>query len=329
MTNRRALVIALAGAAVVGAITRVRAEKANAASIAYLALLPGEDRTSFVAAFVRRLNELGYVEGRNLRLVYRSAEGRPELLPSLASELVTMKPNVLVTGFGTVAAKAAKAAAAGIPVIFMAVGDPVGAGIVESLARPGGNVTGLSDLAAHLQGSRLQLLHEIAPDASLIAVILNPGTPYTALAYKELEAAANIAKVQLQGFEVRSPEDIVPQLDASKAAGAGGLVVLEDPLTFSQRSEIAEGASRLKLPAVYGYREFAQAGGLMSYGTDHDAEWRRGAEIVDLILKGAKPADIPVEQPTKFELVVNLKTAKALDLTVPPTIMIRADRVIE
>jgi putative tryptophan/tyrosine transport system substrate-binding protein len=180
-----------------------------------------------------------------------------------------------------------------------------------------------------LQGNRLQLLREIAPAASLFAVVLNPGTPYTALAYKELEAAANVAKIQLRAFELRSPKEIVPQLEASKAAGAGGLVILEDPLTFSQRSEIATIASRLRLPAVYGYREFAEAGGLMSYGTDHGAQWRRGAEIVDLILKGAKPSDIPVEQPTKFELVVNLKTAKALNLTVPSTIMIRADDVIE
>jgi putative ABC transport system substrate-binding protein len=284
---------------------------------------------NFATAFMRRLNELGYLDGQNLRLVYRSAEGRPELLPDLASDLVRMKPDVLVNGFGTVAAKAGKAAGGSIPVVFMAVGDPVGAGIVESLARPGGNVTGLSDLAAHLQGNRLQLLREIAPAASLFAVILNPGTSYTALAYKDLEAAANVAKVQLRAFEVRSPEETAPRLEASKAAGAGGLVVLEDPLTFSQRSEIARLASRLRLPAVYGYREFAEAGGLMSYGTDHGAQWRRGAEIVDLILKGAKPADIPVEQPTKFELVVNLKTAKALDLTVPSTIMVRADDVIE
>jgi putative tryptophan/tyrosine transport system substrate-binding protein len=240
-----------------------------------------------------------------------------------------MKPDVLVTGFGTVAAKAGKATGGGIPVVFMAVGDPVGAGVVASLARPGGNVTGLSDLAAGLQGNRLQLLREIAPAASLFAVVLNPGTPYTALAYKELEAAANVAKIQLRAFELRSPKEIVPQLEASKAAGAGGLVILEDPLTFSQRSEIATIASRLRLPAVYGYREFAEAGGLMSYGTDHGAQWRRGAEIVDLILKGAKPSDIPVEQPTKFELVVNLKTAKALNLTVPSTIMLRADDVIE
>ncbi len=231
---------------------------------------------SFVTAFVRRLNELGYVDGHNLRLVYRSAEGRPELLPSLAADLVAMKPDVLVTGFGTVAAKAAKAAADGTPVVFMAVGDPVGAGVVESLARPGGNVTGLSDLAAHLQGNRLQLLREIAPAASLIAVVLNPGTPYTALAYKELEAAASVAKVRLRAFEVRTPVEIAPQLEAARAAGAGGVVVLEDPLTFSQRSEIAALASRLRLPAVYGYREFAEAGGLISYGTGHDAQWRRG-----------------------------------------------------
>jgi putative ABC transport system substrate-binding protein len=215
------------------------------------------------------------------------------------------------------------------PLSLMAVGDPVGAGIVESLSRPGGNVTGLSDLAAQLQGNRLQLLREIAPTASVVAVVLNPGTPYAALAYKELEAAANVAKVQLRAFEARSPEEIAPQLEAAKAAGAGGLVILEDPLTFSRRSEIAAFASGLRLPAVYGYREFAEAGGLMSYGTDHDTQWRRGAEIVDLILKGAKPADIPVEQPTKFELVVNLKTVKALDLAVPATIMIRADKVIE
>ncbi|MGB8608293.1 ABC transporter substrate-binding protein, partial [Bradyrhizobium sp.] len=164
---------------------------------------------------------------------------------------------------------------------------------------------------------------------SLFAAVFNPGTPYAALAYKELEAAADVAKVELRAFEVRSPEEIAPQLEASKAAGAGGLVIFEDPLTFSQRSEIAAVASHLRLPAIYGYREFAEAGGLMSYGTDHGTQWRRGAEIVDLILKGAKPADIPVEQPTKFELVVNLKTAKASNFTVPPTIMIRAEEVIE
>jgi putative ABC transport system substrate-binding protein len=328
MADRRSLIKILAGAALLGVARKASAQKTKSFTIAYLALLPGEDR-NFVPNFLHRLDQLGYVDGRNLHFVYRSAEGRPELLPGLASDLLRIKPDVLVTGFGTVAAKAGKAAGDGIPVVFMAVGDPVGAGVVDSLARPGGNVTGLSDLAAGLQGSRLQLLREIGPTASLVAVVLNPGTPYTALAYKELEAAANVAKIQLRAFEVRSPEEIAPQLEATKAAGAGGLVILEDPLTFSQRSEIAALAGRLRLPAIYGYREFAEAGGLMSYGANHGAQWRRGAEIVDLILKGAKPADIPVEQPTKFELVVNLKTAKAVNFTVPQTIMIRADEVIE
>ena len=328
MMDRRSLIGALAGAVLLGA-TATNAQKAKSFAIGYLALLPGEDRMSFMTKFLSRLNELGYVDGQNLHLDYRSAEGQPELLPRLASELVGMRPDVLVTGFGTVAAKAGKAAAGAIPVVFMAVGDPVGAGVVESLARPGGNVTGLSDLAANLQGGRLQLLREIAPAASLVAAVLNPGTPYAALAYKELEAAAKIAKVELRAIDVRTADEIAPQFTALGAAGAGALVVFEDPLTLSRRSEIAMLASRLRLPAVYGYREFAEAGGLMSYGTNHGAQWRRGAEIVDLILKGAKPADIPVEQPTKFELVVNLKTAKALDLTIPPTIMIRADDTIE
>ena len=328
MADRRSLMKILAGAALVGTARIASAQKTKSFTITYLALLPGEDR-SFVPNFLRRLDQLGYVDGQNLHFVYRSAEGRPELLPGLASDLIRMKPDVLVTGFGTVAAKAGKAAGDGIPVVFMAVGDPVGAGVVASLSRPGGNVTGLSDLAAGLQGNRLQLLREIVPAASLFAAVLNPGTPYAALAYKELAAAAIVANVELRAFEVRSPEEIGPQLEASKAAGAGGLAILEDPLTFSKRTEIAAIVSRLRLPAIYGYREFAEAGGLMSYGTDHGAQWRRGAEIVDLILKGGKPVDIPVEQPTKFELVVNLKTAKALNLTLPPTIMIRADEVIE
>ena len=305
------------------------AQKAKSVTVAYLALLPGEDRTRLVASFRRRLEELGYIAGQNLQLVYRSADGQPERLPGLAAELAGMKPDVIVTGFGTVAAKAGKAAAGGIPVVFMAVGDPVGAGIIDSLARPGGNVTGLSDLAAQLQGNRLQLLREIVPSMSLLAILMNPGTPYAALAYKELEAAAKIAKIDLRAFEVRAPKEIDSQFEAIKAAGAGAVAVLEDPLTASVKDEIAALALKLRLPAIAGDREFTNAGGLMSYGTDHAAQWRRGAEIVDLVLKGARPSDIPVEQPTKFELVVNLKTAKALNLSMPPSIMVRADDVIE
>ena len=326
--NRRSLMKVLAGGALLGFTRRAAAQKSKSFTVAYLALLPGEDR-NFVQKFLGRLSELGYVDGQNLHFVYRSAEGQPELLPGLASDLIRMKPDVLVTGFGTVAAKAGKAASDGVPVVFMAVGDPVGAGVVESLARPGGNVTGLSDLAAGLQGSRLQLVQEMAPESPLFAVLMNPGTPYAPLAYKEIEAAAKVARIQVRAFEVRTPAEIKPQFEAAKAAGAGGLVVFEDPLTLSQKSEIAALALNLRLPAIYGYREFAEAGGLMSYGTDHAAQWRHGAEIVDRILKGEKPADIPVEQPTKFELVINLKTAKASGFTIPELVMVGADEVIE
>lgn len=334
MTDRRLLMKMLGAAAMLGIPRRASAENAKSFTIAYLALLPNEDRT-FVPNFLHRLDQLGYVDGHNLHFVYRCAEGRADLLPDLASQLIAIRPDVLVTGFGTVPAKVAKATTDSIPVVFMAVGDPVGAGIVASLARPGGNVTGLSDLAAGLQGNRLQLLCEMAPRASIIAAVYNPATPYAAIAYKELEAASHIAavsqiaKVEIRSFEVHTPDDIAPQLEASKAAGAGGLVVFEDPLTLSQRSEIAALASRLRLPAIYGYREFTLAGGLMSFGTDHSAQWRRGAEIVDIVLKGTRPADIPVEQPTKFELVVNLETAEASNFTVPQTIMLSADEIIE
>jgi putative ABC transport system substrate-binding protein len=328
MTDRRSLMKAIAGAALFGAGS-ASAQKPKVVTVAYLALLPGEDRTSLVTNFRQRLEELGYLEGQNQHFVYRSAEGDPDRLPGLAAEIVAMKPDVLVAGFGTLAAKAGKAAAGAIPVVFLSVGDPVGAGVVESLARPGGNVTGLSDLAAQLQGSRLQFLREVVPALSFVAVLLNPGTPYSALAYKDLEAAAAPAKIALRAFEVRNAGEIAAQLKAAATSGAGALLVLEDPLTLSARSEITALATALRMPTIYGYREFADVGGLMSYGTSHVAQWRRGAEIVDLVLKGAKPSEIPVEQPTKFELVVNLKTAKALNLTMPPTIMVRADDVIE
>jgi putative ABC transport system substrate-binding protein len=327
MMDRRAVMVALGGATLLGFARPSIAQKAKSITIAYLALLPGEDRMSFARQFVKRLGELGYVDGQNLKLVYRSAEGRSDLLPGLASELVQMTPDVLVAGFGTIAAKTAKAAANGIPVVFTSVGDPVGAGVVESLARPGGNVTGLTDLAAGLQGHRLQLLRDIVPSALQIAVLMNPGTPYGALAYKDLQQAASTAGIAIKAFEVRKPEDIAPQLEAAKTADA--ITVFEDPLTLGYRSEIAARIAELRRPAVYGFREFAEAGGLLSYGTDHGAQWRRSAELVDLIIKGAKPQDIPVEQATRFELVVNLKTAKALGLTLPPTVMVRADDVIE
>jgi putative ABC transport system substrate-binding protein len=295
--------------------------------ISVLALVPGED-TTLMTALLERLHKLGYREGQNMTLAYRSAEGRPEQLPPLAMELVRAHPDVLIAGFGTLAAQAAQAATTTIPIVFTNLGDPVGAGLVASLGRPGGNVTGLTDQARDLPGKRLQLLQELTPGTQVIAVLLNPDTPFTALALKEAQTAAEAVHLRLVVLEARTADQVAGRFEAAIAAGAGGLLVLEDPLTYSLRRHIAALAARFRLPAIYGYKEFVEAGGLMSYGTDRRQMYRRAAEYVDKILNGAKPADLPVEQPTRFELVINLKTAQALGLTIPPTLLFQADEII-
>jgi putative tryptophan/tyrosine transport system substrate-binding protein len=295
--------------------------------ISFLALVPGED-TTLMKALLERLHELGYSEGKNMTFEYRSAEGRPEQLAPLAMELVRAHPDVLIAGFGTLAAQAAQAATTTIPIVFTNLGDPVGAGLVASLGRPGGNVTGLTDQARDLQGKRLQLLQELTPRKPVIAVLMNPDTPFTALALKEVKTAAEAGHTRLEVLEARTADQVSDRFEAAIHAGAAGLLVLEDPLTYSIRRQIADLAARFRLPTMYGYRDFAEAGGLMSYGTDRRQIYRRAAEYVDKILKGAKPADLPVEQPTKFELVINLKTAQALGLTIPPTLLFQADEVI-
>jgi putative ABC transport system substrate-binding protein len=264
-----------------------------------------------------------------MRFKYRSAEGHPERLPALAAELLEDKPDILVAGFGTLAAKAAKAATATVPVVFTTVGDPLGAGVVASLARPGGNVTGLTDQARDVQGKRLQLLLELIPGKRDVAVLLNPDTPFSRLALEEAQAAADQAHVHLQVLEARTAEAIVDKIEQGAKAGAAGLLVLEDPLIYSIRGKIAELSARLRLSSIFVYKDSAEAGGLLAYGPDRRHIYRRAAEYVDKILKGAKPADLPVEQPTKFELIINLKTAKALGLEVPTTLLATADEVIE
>jgi putative ABC transport system substrate-binding protein len=298
--------------------------------IAFLALVPGED-TGLMTALLERLRELGYSGGKNMILTYRSAEGRPERLPQLAMNLVRENPDVLIAGFGTLAAQAAKAATTTIPIVFTNLGDPVGAGLVSSLGRPGGNVTGLTDQARDLQGKRLQILEEVVRSgaAQMIAVLMNPDTPFTALALKEVKAAADAAHVRLKVLEVRTPDQLSGRFEEGMNAGVVGLLVLEDPLTYNARRQLAELSARFRLPTIYGYRDFAEAGGLMSYGADRRVMYRRAAEYVDKILRGAKPADLAVEQPTTFEFVINLKTAKALGLTIPPSLLARADQVIE
>jgi ABC-type uncharacterized transport system substrate-binding protein len=296
--------------------------------ISFLALTPGEDAT-LMKALLERLHELGYSEGKNMTFEYRSAEGRPERLSQLAMELVQARPDVLIAGFGTLAAQAAKAATTTIPIVFTTVGDPVGAGLVASLGHPGGNVTGLTDQASDLGGKRLQLLQELLPGKQVVAVLMNPDTPFTRLAFLGVKTAAEGGRTRLEVLEARTAGQVSSRVEAAAKAGATGLLVLEDPLTYSTRRQISELAAKLRLPAIYGYKEFVETGGLMSYGTDRRQIYRRAAEYVDKILKGAKPSDLAVEQPTNFELVINLKTAKALGLTIPPSVLGRADQVIE
>jgi putative ABC transport system substrate-binding protein len=295
--------------------------------VCFLALTPGEDTTS-MQPLLERLHELGYGEGKNIAFEYRSAEGHPERLSEMARELVRGRPDVLIAGFGTLTAQAAKAATMTIPIVFTTVGDPVGAGLVSSLGRPGGNVTGLSGVT-QIGGKHLQLLKELSPGTQVIAVLTNPETPFTRLALKEIKTAAEADRIRLEVLEARTADQVPPALHAAASAGVGGLLVLGDPLTYSLRREIADLSAKGRLPAVYPSREWAEAGGLLSYGADRRQLYRRAAEYVDKILKGAKPGDLPIEQPTKFELIINLKTAKALGLTIPPSLLQRADRVIE
>jgi putative ABC transport system substrate-binding protein len=296
--------------------------------ISFLALIPGED-TTLMTALLERLHELGYSERTNMIFKYRSAEGHPERLAPLAMELLDDKPDVLVAGFGTLTAKATKAATTTVPVVFATVGDPLGAGIVASLARPGGNVTGLTDQAKDVQGKRLQLLLELIPGKREVAVLLNPDTPFSRLALEEAQAAADQGHIHLDVLEARTAEAVAERIEEAAKTAAAGLLILEDPLIYSVRGKIADLSARLRLPAIFVYKDSAEAGGLMSYGPDPRHIYRRAAEYVDRILKGTKPADLPVEQPTKFELVINLKAAKALGLDVPPTLLAIADEVIE
>jgi putative tryptophan/tyrosine transport system substrate-binding protein len=327
--RRRDFVSLLGGTAAAAAIARplpLRAQPLTRAyRVAYLAL--AGDRDAMIVK--QRLEELGYSETRNLMFDLRSAQGRPERLPALAAELVKSNPDVMVAGFGTATAKAAQAATAAVPIVFTAVGDPIGNGLVKSLSRPGANITGMHAQAADIMGKRLQVLEDIASGIRTIAVLLNQDAPFTAVVLPALRIAADARGQRLELCDVATAAQLSTSVAAAIKAGAGGLTVLETPLLLDLRREIVELAARLRLPAIYSNREFVDAGGLASYGADRPQLYRRAAELVDKILKGQKPADIPVEQPTKFELVINLKTAKVLGITIGPTLLALADEVIE
>jgi putative ABC transport system substrate-binding protein len=260
---------------------------------------------------------------------YRSAEGRAERLPQLAAEIVSASPDVLIAGFGTLAPKAAIVATSRIPIVFTSVGDPVGAGLVASLNRPGANVTGLSAQARDITAKRLQILEELVPGKKLVAVLGNPDTPYTALALREVETVAAALHQPLAVLEARTIDQVATAIDNARKSGAASILILEDPVLLGAKRETAELVAKAGLPAIYGPRAYTEVGGLISYGPDQRQIYRRAAEYVDKILKGAPPASLPVEQPTKFELVLNLKTAKELGIDIPPTLLARADEVIE
>ena len=279
-------------------------------------------------AFRRGLRDLGYTEGQNLVIEWRYAEGKRERLPALAAELVKLKVDVIVA-WNTPAAEAAKQVTGTVPIVAVTPADPVGSGLVASLARPGGNVTGLTILAPELSGKRLQLLKEVVPRASRVAVLWNPAHPIAAVYLRETEVAARALGVQLQVLEARVPNDFASAFSAMTKERAQALVVLPDPMSFVNRRQLLELAAKNRLPLIADPREFAEDGGLMAYGTNYADLFRRAATYVDKILKGAKPGDLPVEQPTKFELIINFKTAKALGLTIPQSVLIRADYVIQ
>ena len=283
---------------------------------------------NLVGPFREGLRDLGYVEGRNILIDYRWAEGTYERFPALLAELIALKVDVIVTA-GTPASLAVKKATASIPLVMLAVGDPVGTGLVASLARPGGNITGLTSIAAELEGKRLELLKDIVPKLSRVAILWNPASAFQVVAVKEAQIAAEGLRLKLQLLGVQAAEEFDNAFSAIVRERAGALVVLADRLFLHNRDRIVGFTAKSRLPTVYAYIELVEAGGLMSLGPSYAEMHRRAATYVDKILKGTKPADLPVEAPLKFELIINLKAAKQIGLTIPPNVLVRADRVIK
>jgi putative ABC transport system substrate-binding protein len=280
------------------------------------------------AAFTDALRELGWVEGQNITIEWRYAENRLERLPELAAELVRLNVELIVAS-GTLGPLAAKRATSTIPIVMTAAGDPLGSGLVSSLAHPGGNVTGLSLMVPDIAGKRLQLLKEFLPQVSRVAVLWNAANPYPTIVFKETQAAGRRLGIEVQSMAVRGPADFDGAFEDARRQHPDALVEVEDPLTNSLHKRIIQFVAAEHLPSLHGMREEVEAGGLISYGASISDLFKRATGYVDKILKGAKPAGLPVQQPTKFELVINLKTAKALGLEIPPTLLARADEVIE
>ncbi len=297
--------------------------------LAYCSLyrLHDPEVTVLLEALRQGLREHGYVEGQNLSLTFRFAEGRAERLPDLAHELVQLQPDLIIAG-NTLAIRAIKNATSTIPIVMASTDDPVAAGLVASLAKPGGNVTGQSNMAPELNQKRLELLRQVAPRVTRVGVFRNPSNPATARGWEVTQAAATTLKIHLTSLEVRGPDEFAGTFRTAVRMRVQGLITVPDAVLFADRQRLVDFAREKRFPAVFWRREFVSAGGLLAYGPSFTELYRMVAVFVDKILKGAKPADLPVEQPTKFELAINLKTAKTLGLTIPQSVLLQADEVI-
>jgi putative ABC transport system substrate-binding protein len=324
--NRREFITLLGGATVWPLAARAQ-QPGKVPIIGFLGASTPSATSQRSAAFVQRLRELGWIDGRTVAIEYRWGEGRSERFTEVAAEFVRLKVDVIVTE-GPASVVAAKQATSVIPIVFPAAGDPVGSGLVASLARPGGNVTGLSVQSPDLAGKRLELLREVVPGLRRLAIMANVDASGAMKEMGEVHAAARTLGLEVITAEIQRGEDIVPAFEALNGR-ADALYVCIDPLVISHRIRINTLALGARLPTMHGYRELVEVGGLMSYGANFSDQYRRAADYVDKILRGAKPGDLPVEQPTKFDLVINLTTAKALGIEVPPTLLARADEVIE
>jgi putative tryptophan/tyrosine transport system substrate-binding protein len=327
LLKRRAFITLVGGAAAAWPLAARAQQEGKLPTIGLLGSGTAAAQSQWTTPFVQRLRELGWTEGRNLAIEYRWAEGRTERLAEIAGEFVRLKVDVILT-HNTLPVLTAKQATSVIPIVFATAGDPVGSGIVASLSRPGGNVTGLSSQQPDTAGKRVELLRELIPGLRRLAVLADADNPFTAVDIGEVQRAALTVGLEVARFEIRGAEDVALAFDALQGR-AEALYVTPNPIMFVNRVRINTFALAARLPTMYAVREYVEAGGLMSYGPNWPGMWRRAAELADKILRGAKPAGLPVEQPTKFDLVINLITAKALGLTVPPPLLARADEVIE
>jgi len=327
--DRRAFVIGVGSGLLNAPLLAEGQQGTRVPRVGYLSPLTASVDASRSEAFRQGLRELGYIEGRNIMVEYRFADGHLDRLPALAGELVGLNVDVIIAAGGGLIGRAAKGATGTIPIVMTNVEDPIASGLVVSLARPGRNVTGLSALIPELSAKRLEIVKEMVSTLSRVAVLWNSAYPEKATEFRQTQAAGKALGIRIQSLEAQSANEIDNALDAATRARVGALLILPDPLTNTYQARIVKLAAKRRLPTMFTQRPPVGAGGLMSYGASYADLFRRAATYVDKILKGAKPTDLPVEQPTKFELVINLKTAKALGLTIPPSVLLRADELIQ